>query len=39
MKSVVALGEEARGVYDRTVYRINDVTDLHSTVLAGIETR
>ncbi|ORX07943.1 aminotransferase class I/II-fold pyridoxal phosphate-dependent enzyme [Mycolicibacillus trivialis] len=26
-------------VYDRTFYRLNDVTDLHSTVLAGIRKR
>ncbi|OBC00767.1 aminotransferase class I/II-fold pyridoxal phosphate-dependent enzyme [Mycobacterium sp. 852002-40037_SCH5390672] len=26
-------------VYDRTFYRLNDVTDLHSTVLAGLRNR
>ena len=26
-------------IYDRTFYRLNDVTDLHSTVLAGMRNR
>ncbi|TVS84268.1 aminotransferase class I/II-fold pyridoxal phosphate-dependent enzyme [Mycobacterium helveticum] len=26
-------------IYDRTFYRLNDVTDLHSTVLAGLRNR
>ena len=38
-ESIVAGAEEAPGVYDRTFYRLNDVTDLHSTVLAGISDR
>ncbi len=38
-ESIVAGAEEAPGVYDRTFYRLNDVTDLHSTVLAGIRAR
>lgn len=38
-ESIVAGAEEAPGVYDRTFYRLNDVTDLHSTVLAGIKDR
>jgi arginine/lysine/ornithine decarboxylase len=38
-ESIVAGAEEAPGVYDRTFYRLNDVTDLHSTVLAGIRDR
>lgn len=38
-ESIVAGGEEAPGVYDRTFYRLNDVTDLHSTVIAGIRSR
>jgi len=31
--------EDVPDVYDRTFYRLNDVTDLHSTVLAGIRNR
>ena len=31
--------DELDVVYDRTFYRLNDVTDLHSTVLAGIRNR
>ena len=38
-ESIVAGAEEAPGVYDRTFYRLNDVTDLHSTVIAGIRSR
>ncbi len=38
-ESIVAGAEEAPGVFDRTFYRLNDVTDLHSTVLAGIRER
>ena len=38
-ESIVAGAEEAPGVFDRTFYRLNDVTDLHSTVLAGIRAR
>jgi arginine decarboxylase len=38
-ESVAAGGEEAPGVFDRTFYRLNDVTDLHSSVLAGIRAR
>ncbi len=38
-ESIAAGGEEAPGLYDRTFYRLNDVTDLHSTVLAGIRSR
>ncbi len=38
-ESIVAGAEEAPGVYDRTFYRLNDVTDLHSTVIAGIRAR
>ncbi|WP_395727365.1 aminotransferase class I/II-fold pyridoxal phosphate-dependent enzyme [Nakamurella sp.] len=38
-ESIVAGAEEAPGLYDRTFYRLNDVTDLHSTVLAGIRER
>ncbi|HET9649147.1 MAG TPA: amino acid decarboxylase, partial [Microlunatus sp.] len=38
-ESIVAGAEEAPGLYDRTFYRLNDVTDLHSTVLAGIRSR
>ncbi len=38
-ESIAAGAEEDTGVYDRTFYRLNDVTDLHSTVLAGIRSR
>ena len=31
--------DELDVVYDRTFYRLNDVTDLYSTVLAGIRNR
>ncbi|OBF61288.1 amino acid decarboxylase [Mycobacterium sp. 852002-51971_SCH5477799-a] len=36
----IAAGDDAEpDVYDRTFYRLNDVTDLHSTVLAGLRNR
>jgi arginine decarboxylase len=38
-ESIAAGTEDEPDVYDRTFYRLNDVTDLHSTVLAGIRTR
>lgn len=39
-ESVDAATESAPAdLYDRTFYRLNDVTDLHSTVLAGIRAR
>ena len=38
-ESIAAETEDKPGVYDRTFYRLNDVTDLHSTVLAGIRNR
>ena len=38
-ESIAATTEEEPDVYDRTFYRLNDVTDLHSTVLAGIRRR
>ena len=38
-ESIAAETEDQAGVYDRTFYRLNDVTDLHSTVLAGIRNR
>ena len=31
--------DEGPDIYDRTFYRLNDATDLHSTVLAGMRTR
>ncbi|WP_051133428.1 aminotransferase class I/II-fold pyridoxal phosphate-dependent enzyme [Nocardia paucivorans] len=37
-ESIAAETDEA-DVYDRTFYRLNDVTDLYSTVLAGIRNR
>src|ERR1700742_984875 len=38
-ESIAAEAEDQSDVYDRTFYRLNDVTDLHSTVLAGIRNR
>lgn len=38
-ESIAAEAEDEFDVYDRTFYRLNDVTDLHSTVLAGIRNR
>ncbi|MBV9720629.1 MAG: amino acid decarboxylase, partial [Mycobacterium sp.] len=38
-ESIASEAEEDGDVYDRTFYRLNDVTDLHSTVLAGIRSR
>jgi arginine decarboxylase len=38
-ESIAAETEDEPDIYDRTFYRLNDVTDLHSTVLAGIRNR
>lgn len=38
-ESIAAGNDEENDVYDRTFYRLNDVTDLHSTVLAGLRNR
>jgi arginine decarboxylase len=38
-ESIAAETEHEPDVYDRTFYRLNDVTDLYSTVLAGIRNR
>ncbi len=38
-ESIAADTEDEPDVYDRTFYRLNDVTDLHSTVLAGVRRR
>jgi arginine decarboxylase len=38
-ESIAAETEEEPDVYDRTFYRLNDVTDLNSTVLAGLRNR
>ncbi|NDJ88642.1 aminotransferase class I/II-fold pyridoxal phosphate-dependent enzyme [Mycolicibacter kumamotonensis] len=38
-ESIAADTEDEPDVYDRTFYRLNDVTDLNSTVLAGIRKR
>ena len=38
-ESIAAETEDKTEVYDRTFYRLNDVTDLYSTVLAGIRNR
>ncbi|MFI9637165.1 aminotransferase class I/II-fold pyridoxal phosphate-dependent enzyme [Nocardia sp. NPDC051929] len=38
-ESIAAETEDETDVYDRTFYRLNDVTDLYSTVLAGVRSR
>ena len=38
-ESIAALTDEAPDIYDRTFYRLNDATDLYSTLLAGIRNR
>ncbi|WP_433527187.1 aminotransferase class I/II-fold pyridoxal phosphate-dependent enzyme [Nocardia pseudovaccinii] len=38
-ESIAAESEDEPNVYDRTFYRLNDVTDLYSTVLAGFRSR
>lgn len=38
-ESFVVSDQEGADLYDRTFYRLNDVTDLHSTVIAGIRSR
>lgn len=38
-ESIAAETQDEPDVYDRTFYRLNDVTDLHSTVLAGLRNR
>jgi arginine decarboxylase len=38
-ESIAAETEDEPDVYDRTFYRLNDVTDLNSTVLAGLRNR
>jgi arginine decarboxylase len=38
-ESIAAGNDDQPDVYDRTFYRLNDVTDLHSTVLAGLRNR
>ncbi len=38
-ESIAAGNDEGPDVYDRTFYRLNDVTDLHSTVIAGLRNR
>jgi arginine decarboxylase len=38
-ESIAASTDDEPDVYDRTFYRLNDVTDLHSTVLAGLRNR
>lgn len=38
-ESIAAETEDEADVYDRTFYRLNDVTDLYSTVLAGVRGR
>src|SRR3984957_12581822 len=38
-ESIAAGNDDEHDVYDRTFYRLNDVTDLHSTVLAGLRNR
>ncbi|MDT5175148.1 MAG: hypothetical protein QOG37_2399 [Mycobacterium sp.] len=38
-ESIAAGGDDELDLYDRTFYRLNDVTDLHSTVIAGLRNR
>jgi arginine decarboxylase len=38
-ESIAAGDDSEPDIYDRTFYRLNDVTDLHSTVLAGLRNR
>ncbi len=38
-ESIASEAEDDSDVYDRTFYRLNDATDLHSTVLDGIRSR
>ncbi|MBW0016904.1 MAG: aminotransferase class I/II-fold pyridoxal phosphate-dependent enzyme [Mycobacterium sp.] len=38
-ESIAAGSDDEPDVYDRTFYRLNDVTDLHSTVVAGLRNR
>ncbi|BBZ44693.1 amino acid decarboxylase [Mycobacterium parmense] len=38
-ESIAAGDDSEPDVYDRTFYRLNDVTDLYSTILAGLRNR
>lgn len=38
-ESIAASTDDGPDIYDRTFYRLNDATDLYSTVLAGIRRR
>ncbi len=38
-ESIASVAEDETEIYDRTFYRLNDVTDLYSTVVAGIRNR
>ncbi|OBF44131.1 amino acid decarboxylase [Mycobacterium sp. 852002-50816_SCH5313054-b] len=38
-ESIAAETEDEPDVYDRTFYRLNDVTDLNSTILGGLRNR
>lgn len=38
-ESIAAGGDDDQDLYLRTFYRLNDVTDLHSTVIAGLRNR
>ena len=38
-ESIAAPAEDEPDIFDRTFYRLNDVTDLYSTLLAGIRNR
>ncbi len=38
-ESIAAEADDEPDLYDRTFYRLNDVTDLYSTVIAGIRKR
>jgi arginine decarboxylase len=38
-ESIAAVTDDEPDIYDRTFYRLNDATDLYSTLLAGIRNR
>src|SRR6516225_3870041 len=38
-ESIAVAAASGQDIYDRTFYRLNDVADLHSTVLSGIRAR
>ena len=38
-ESIAVAAASGQDIYDRTFYRLNDVADLHSTILSGIRAR